>query len=473
MVDNAPLIERAFALESRDTTSAAVEIEGRLPAFLRGTCLLNGPGRFARGDLRYRHWLDGDGLVSAVCFSDEGVRASSRFVRSTKFAAEDAAGQPIYRTFGTRFAGDVLHRGVGLASPVNVSVYPYRGRLLAFGEQGLPWELDTDTLETRGLFTFDGQLNEIAPFGAHPKLDSHTGELFNFGISFAQDRPSLNIYRFGNDGRLVYRRRIALPYAASMHDFAMSETYLVFYVSPLLLDVRLILEKGATVMEALSWEPERGSQLLILSRETGRHVAAIPVGRRHCLHLVNAFEQGGRLHADVIEFDRPLYPEYQVLPNLFTDTFRGHPVRFVIDPAAGAIRSRLDIAYDQSPDFPAHDVAATGREYGEFWMLGISAAGKPGRKFFDQIVRVDWTDGGADVYQAPARHYFGGEPAFVPDPGAPRAGVVICQSFDAERTQSSMAVFDAFRIASGPIATIRLPAPMPLLFHSAFVAAHG
>jgi all-trans-8'-apo-beta-carotenal 15,15'-oxygenase len=466
--DHAPLIERAFSLEPAEQQAIAVEVDGRLPAFLRGSCILNGPARFARAGLRYRHWLDGDGMVCAFRFSDEGVSLTNRFVRSTKFVQEEAAGRPIFRTFGTSFEGDALLRGVGLESPANVSVYPYRGRLLAFGEQGLPWELDPITLETRGRFTFDGQLNEIAPFSAHPKIDHDTGELFNFGVSFAQDRPALNVFRFGGDGRLVYRRRIALPYAASIHDFAVSGEHVVFYVTPLLLDVKAMLQDGATVMDALSWQPERGSQLIILSRQTGDLVSSIPIGHRYCLHLVNAFERDGRLHVDVVEYEKPLYPEYQIVPNLFTDTFRGHPVRFLVDPAACAILDRRDISYACSPDFPAHDLAATGHAYGEFWMLGIGKAGRAGRKFFDQLVRIDWETGGADVYQAPPGHYLGGEPAFVPQPGEPGSGVVICQSFDAEHTASSMVVFDAFDVASGPMATLRLPAPMPLLFHSAF-----
>jgi len=37
-----------------------------------------------------------------------------------------------------------------LEPPVNVSVYPFAGSLLAFGEQTLPYELDPVTLETRG-----------------------------------------------------------------------------------------------------------------------------------------------------------------------------------------------------------------------------------------------------------------------------------------------------------------------------------
>lgn len=468
--DHAPLIERAFSLEPAEHTAAAVHVEGRLPSHLRGTCVLNGPGRFARGGLRYRHWLDGDGMVCALRFSGEGADITTRFVRSAKFIAEEKAGRPVFRTFGTSFEGDALLRGVGLESPANVSVYRYRGRLLAFGEQGLPWELDPVTLETHGHYTFGGQLNEITPFSAHPKIDAESGELFNFGVSFARDRPTLNVYRFGGDGRLVYRTRIALPYAASIHDFAVSREHIVFYVTPLLLDVSAMLQDGATAMEALSWQPERGSQLFVLSRETGQLVSTIPVGNRYCLHLVNAFERGGRLLADVVEYEQPLYPEYQVVPNLFTDTFRGHPVRFVIDPAAGAILERQDISYSCSPDFPAHALAATGHDYGEFWMLGISAAGRAGRKFFDQIVRIDWASGGAEVYQSPSGHYLGGEPAFVPDPRDPRAGVVICQSFDAARVASSMVVFDAFDVKKGPVATLRLPQPIPLLFHSSFDA---
>ena len=468
MDDNAPLIERAFSLEAAEHSAAAVELDGRLPSYLRGTCLLNGPARFARAGLRYRHWLDGDGMVCALRFSDRGVDFTNRFVRSTKFVAEEAAGRPIFRTFGTSFEGDALLRGVGLESPANVSVYPYRGRLLAFGEQGLPWDLDPITLETRGRYTFGGQLNEIAPFSAHPKIDADTGELFNFGVSFAQDRPALNVFRFGGDGRLVYRKRIALPYAASIHDFAVSGRHIIFYVTPLLLDVGAMLQNGATVMDALSWQPERGSQLIVLSRETGELVSSMPVGHRYCLHLVNAFERGGHLLVDVVEFEKPLYAEYQVVPDLFTDTFRGHPVRFVVDPVAGAILERQDISYSCSPDFPAHDLAATGHDYNEFWMLGIGKAGKAGRKFFDQLVRIDWKSGGADVYQTPEGHYLGGEPAFVPHPGEPGSGVVICQSFDAQRIASSMVVFDAFDVRKGPVATLRLPSPVPLLFHSSF-----
>src|SRR5262249_59429788 len=144
---------------------------------------------------------------------------------------------------------------------------------------------------------------------AHPKIDHHTGELFNFGVSFSKTHPALNLFRFFRDGRLVFRKRIPLPYPASMHDFAISRTYGVFYVSPLVLDMTLV-QQGSTIIDALSWQPQRGSRLIVASRATGDVVADIDAGRQYCLHLVNAFEgDDDRLVIDLIEFDKPLYPE--------------------------------------------------------------------------------------------------------------------------------------------------------------------
>lgn len=477
--DHAPLLERAFTLDVAECSRTPVAIDGSLPAYVRGTCLLNGPGMFGRAGLRYRHWLDGDGMVAALAFDGRpstalgasGAHFTNRFVRSTKYSREEAEQRPVFRTFGTAFDGDELKRGIGLESPVNVSVYSYNGAVLAFGEQGLPWEVDPVTLETRGLYTFNGQLNEITPFSAHPKIDHATGELFNFGVSFSAEHPALNLFRFSGDGKLVYRKRLALPYPSSIHDFAISERYMVFYVSPLVLRMSALMERGATLMDALAWEPERGSRLVIASRETGELVASLDVGHRYCLHLVNAFDRNGQLIVDVVEFEKPLYPEYQVIPNLFTDTFRGSPVRFVVDPNTPAVVERREIAYSCSPDFPAHDPDLVGRPYDQFWMLGIGKAGRPGRKFFDHLVRVDWPSESVEVYPAPANHYFGGEPCFIPDPADPgRRGVVVCQQFDAPHVISSFVVFDAFALSKGPMATITLPAPIPLLFHSAF---HG
>lgn len=476
MDDYAPLIERAFSLEPREQSYVIENIEGEIPDFVRGTYYLNGPARFSRGGLNYRHWLDGDGMVCALRFESGRVQFTNRFVRSRKFVVEEEMGHPVFRAFGTAFKDfgaasefDRLKRGIMLESPLNVSVYPYRGTLLAFGEQGLPFELDPLTLEARGEFNFEGRLNDVSPFAAHPKFDSITGEMFNFGIAFSSIEPQLNLYRFGADGQLLYRKRLPLVYPCSIHDFSLSQSYAVFYLSPYILNMEALARDGRTLMESLSWEPERGSRLLIVSRETGEQVTTLPIGNRYCLHLINCFEKDNRLTVDVLEMERPIYDQYQVVPDLFTDVCECQPVRFVIDVSNRELVKTSAIDYRLAPDFPSVSPRQFTQPYQDFWMLGISATGRCGRKFFDQLVHANWTSAQArDIYQTPPQHYLGGEPIFVGHPQDEKTGAIICQVFDAERVQSSFVIFDAFNVARGPIALLGLKDPTHLGFHASF-----
>ncbi|MGC2695752.1 MAG: carotenoid oxygenase family protein, partial [Candidatus Angelobacter sp.] len=353
--DFAPGIEAVFPGEFQEC-DCTVEARGEpLPDFLRGTYYLNGPARFGFEGLAYRHWLDGDGMISALRFEKNAIRLKSRYVRSRKRVEEQEACRPLFRTFGTAFAGSQLNRvGNGLESPVNVSVYPFAGHLLAFGEQGLPWELDAHTLETRGQFTFNRRLNDASPFSAHPKFDSETGEMFNFGIFFSDRTPRLYFYCFGPEG-LRYRKAVPLEYSCSIHDFSLSGKYAVFYLSPYLLNAAELLREERTVMDALQWHPERGSRLVVLERATGEVAASVPIGNRYCLHLINSFESGYRLIVDVLEFGEPLYPHYQPVPDLFQSVPCGGPVRLVLNLKSREVVERIELRYSNSSDFPAID----------------------------------------------------------------------------------------------------------------------
>jgi len=54
------------------------------------------------------------------------------------------------------------------------------------------------------------------------------------------------------------------------------------------------------------------------------------------------------------------------------------------------------------------------------------------------------------------------------DPADNRSGVVICQRFDAESEKGEFLLFDSHAVADGPICTLPLRNPIPLLFHSWF-----
>ncbi|HEY6253587.1 MAG TPA: carotenoid oxygenase family protein [Candidatus Angelobacter sp.] len=468
ITDFAPGIEAAFPSHFQEWDGRLECAVGQVPDFVRGTYYLNGPARFGMGNVRYRHWLDGDGMVSRLRFDRNGIHFKNRYVQSTKFVSEQEAGRALFRTFGTSFQGSRLNRvNNGLESPVNVSVYSFGERLLAFGEQGLPWELDPDSLETLGQFTFNARLNDASPMAAHPKFDAQTGEMYNFGIFFSSQNPRLYFYCF-NDKGLRYRKAVSLPYSCSVHDFSLSRRYAIFFLSPYLLDIKNFLQSGGTVMESLHWEPARGSRLMVLDRSNGEMIASIAVGNRYCLHLINSFESEGRLIVDLLEFDAPIYGQYEPVPDFFPDVTPGGPVRFVINLESQELEQRLALDYLQAPDFPAIDPRLSMHPYDEFWMLGISATGNDGRKFFDQLVHANWNKShDPDIYQCSPRCYLGGEPAFVGEPGSAN-GVVICQEFDARNRKSYFLVFDSRNIRQGAKTRIALDHILYLGFHAAF-----
>jgi all-trans-8'-apo-beta-carotenal 15,15'-oxygenase len=471
--DHAPLLERLFDRVPSERSYTIEGIEGRVPDWLAGTYYLNGPARFARGDVAYRHWLDGDGMVCSLAFEPGAggrVTFTNRFVASHKLRDEEAAGRALYRTFGTTFPGDRLVRDLALASPVNVSVYPVSGRLLAFGEQGLPWELERGTLATIGEHTFGGRLNAISPFSAHPHVDRATGETFNFGVSFAARRPILHLYRFDAAGDLVYRRRHDLDLPRSVHDFGLAGRHAVVYLSPYLLDMEAFVAGGRTVLDCLSWQPEHGSKLLVARRDDGEAVATVDLGERYCLHLVNAFEDAdGRLVVDVIELEEPVYPDYLGLPDLFVDVAPGRPVRRLIDLAAGRVVEERSLDYERACDFPSVHPASPQHAYDDFWLLGITATGRPGRKFFDELVHLRWSAGGvAGAWRAPAGIYLGGEPVVAADASDPGRAVVIVQELDAANDRAAFLLFDAFAVERGPVARLPLVESLPPLFHACF-----
>lgn len=466
--DFAPGLGAAFELPARDLGPTELAIRGRCPSRLAGTWAMNGPARFRVGGVRYRHWLDGDGAVAALHLGAGRATFVRRFVQSRKVRHEHAAEQALYRGFGTRFAGDRLQRGVMLESPVNVSVHRVGGDLLAFGEQGLPWALDPVTLETRGEHTFGGALNPISPFSAHPHFDPVSGEMIAFGVSFAARDPLIQLYRFDAGGRLALRARVPIGLPASIHDFAISPRYAIFWVAPYLLDFQ-VLHRGGSVLDALDWQPRRGSRVIVARRADGAVVAEVAVGSGYCLHAINAFEDGHELTLDLVELDRPVYDSY-LIDELLADAPRGRPVRLRIDLARAAVIERRELGFDLAPDFPAIDPAAAGTATAELWLLGTSRAGEHGRKFFDRLAHLDWNGGEDDIWAAPAGAYLAGEPVLA---GTPERGAVLCPVLETRPLKSFIGVFEPRSIAAGPVARIDLPEPIAPGFHASWAPARS
>jgi hypothetical protein len=113
-------------------------------------------------------------------------------------------------------------------------------------EDSPPCAMDLETLETIDpVYTFEGQLPRTQPFTAHPKICSHTGNIVAFGYEaegFGSDVVS--VFEIDKAGRKVWETRIKVPYVGLLHDFAVTESYILFFVVPLAFDPEQVKRGG-------------------------------------------------------------------------------------------------------------------------------------------------------------------------------------------------------------------------------------
>ena len=156
---------KTVGVETLGPTEAV--IEGRWPSSLTGVLYRNGPAWFERGALRYQHWFDGDGMLQAWRFREGRVSHTGRMVNTMKFAHEAQAGRFEMHAAGTNIPNALPFRNNDDMNTANTAVVKLGNRVFALWEAGSAYEVDPDTLATRGPTTWRSDL-VAAPFSAHP-----------------------------------------------------------------------------------------------------------------------------------------------------------------------------------------------------------------------------------------------------------------------------------------------------------------
>jgi len=452
----------------------APRVEGTIPEGLRGTLYRNGPGLFDRGGRRRRALLDGDGLVQALRFGDSGVEYRARFVRTEKFVAEERAGAFVYGTFSTQAPGGLFANVLPnrkIRSQAGITAVPWRGRVYAFDETGLPWELDEETLETIGETSFGLPL-DLTLYAAHSKIDVETGEWLHFGLEYGRT-ASVHLTTFAPDGSLAGHDVWPLPRFSYLHDWFVTKRFVVLHLHPATIEVWGLLLGLRSIVDSLRWNGADGSLLMILPRDRRAGSAAprfVEAEASFMWHSFNGHEEGDELVLDFIGYENP---DHFIGPDpLALAVMRGQPGqfeypglvrRFRVGP--GGKRARNEVVAAGNFEWPRIDDRLLGRR--NRW--GFMASARPREFFWNAVARVDFEDGGVERYDF-GNCVFTSEPVFVPDPtreGGARegAGWLLVELYDGNERRSSLAVLDPGRITEGPVARVLLDHHVPISFH--------
>jgi carotenoid cleavage dioxygenase len=350
----------------------------------------------------------------------------------------------------------------------NISVLPHHGKLLALWEAGSPWEIDPESLETRGLYQFSDDTRGV-PFSAHPRVEPD-GQLWNFG--YLSSARLIVLWHIDRNGKIVKMGKIPCDPISMPHDFIVTHRHIVLMLPPLNYDP----EGANTFLEAHRWRPDQPTRILVVDKnDFGRH-HWVELPSQWVFHFGNGWEDD----AGVIRFDGARAADPSAMLSAFRDVMRGeitpfsgsHPYLYRIDTRAGTASETPLLDAAVGTEFPAIDPRLGGRRYRQLVTLSRHSTDAPTASELNEVSVLDVENGKRQFWRYPDGQ-LPEEHLWVPSPGSnpETQGWVVGTAHDWQRSVTLLNVFNGEAVDAGPVATATLPYALPLGLHGKFVSA--
>lgn len=458
---------RGFDSGAREIDSAEMRVEGRLPDWLRGGLLLNGPALWDLPKGGYRHWFDGLAMMHRIQFDGATVRYRSRFVRSEDYTQSLSAGAPAFSAFDTRDPQSFIERMKHLKHPRvtdNPAVVMSRigERWFATTETPHLVGFDPETLETTGHVAFDDELG-IQLMAAHGLTDL-SGSYWNVGITLGP-KCVYKLFRLQpGSTRRQEVGSIRVAKAGYTHAFAMTPSHALIWETALRAQPLGFLFSGRSYIHNFRWDAGHGSRLHAVSLADGS-VRSWDLPAMMCFHAIQAYEIGDEIMAELC-----IYEDAAILDALLLEPLRrGAALGAMPRPMRYRLRSGRSEAliepFGEGFELPQVNPSRFGKSQATVaWGAGLEAGGSS--MFFDRTVRLDLASGERRVWQRPGAVQL--EPLFVARPGASAEddGVLLVPTLTDDDAAGVIGVIDAATMQC--LATLHAPQVIPFGFHAAW-----
>ncbi|KAF9630327.1 putative lignostilbene dioxygenase protein [Lasiodiplodia theobromae] len=409
-----------------------LEVFGEIPKEVDGTFYRVMPDPQFAPFIEDDPWFNGDGNISAFRIHNGRVHFKQRYVRTEKFVREREAGRALLGKYRNKYTDAVEFL---VRSTANTNIFYFNGKLLACKEDAPPYLLNPRTLETIGLYDFEGQLPSMT-FTAHPKVDPDSGELIGMGYEAKGDgTPDVCYFTVSPDGKFTETVWLVAPVCGMIHDFAVTENWVLFPIIPQISNLERMKKGG----DHWGWRSDVPFYLGVLPRRgaKGSDVKWFRAPNAFPGHTSNAYEDPT---TGALIFDLPIsdkngffwWPEDDgSAPH--PSEITSHMMRFTLDPHS----TNLDLAAPTklSPfncEFPRIDDRKSMKDYTHCFMpmldvaLGtdmpsIAPLMGGGAPFYNAMARLNVKTGEASVYFPGPKHAVQ-EPVYIPKEGAAEEG---------------------------------------------------
>ena len=459
-----PLYQGWGAPMRTESTLADLEvIEGAIPPELNGTLYRCGPDRQYPPMTGSDVFIDGEGMAHMLRFEGGHVDYKSRWIRTERFELQEKARRSLFGRYRNRHTNDASVKGASMGT-ANTNAIWYAGKLLILKEDDLPYEVDPDTLETKGKYDYDGAVTACS-MTAHPKLDLITNELLTFSYQARGDASTdIVFYVIGPDGKIVNEVWFNMPWAACVHDFAVTETHVIFPFFPLITDPEVIAKGGPYYQ----YHPDKETVVAVLPRYgTASEIRWFRGANTTAGHMMNAVTEGSKVHLDLCLYEGNCFDFFPTPAGETTPPVPPRLTRLTFDLESNDDGFEKRLLSPVPCEMPRTDDRYQGRPYRHGYVISFG-----NRAEGSQLGHVDVETGKLETWN------FGPgtgiqEPQFVPRrPDSPEGdGWLLCFVNRPAENRSDLAIVDAQNVAAGPVALIKLPVRVRSTFHGMWVPA--
>jgi len=388
-------------------------------------------------------------------------------VATDRSQAEEKAGRFLWSGFGTGFENSLGVNEPDDLNVANISVLPIGDEILALWEAGSPYRVHAETLETLGRHVFSPETDGLS-FSAHPRVDPQ-GRIWNFG--YLSGTGKLALYDLNPNGTLNRATVIDAPNADMVHDFAITDDYLIFLLSPLRFNA--VNDPSKAFVDAFEWDNDGSVEVIVVEKSNLKVLHQFQLPPFFAFHFGNAWQDRNNIHIEVATS-----ADFHPLMDAILHAMRGEraPVPLTTEQA---IEVRLDLGTKQASmeplpttgvDFPRYDQRFTGRRTNHLFMLDRTQSMPGGIIGFNAISALNRKSDTQTRFDYGA-HVLAEEHIFVPKRDAPEGtGWLVGTSYNWLTCRTSLSVFNSQFIEDGPICQAELPYSLPMGLHGQFVA---
>ena len=430
-----------FRPVAEEVTVTELKVEGSIPPELSGLYVRNGTNSSSGVA---EHFFGGDGMIHGVRLENGKAGWYRNRYIDTPVYRKETGGFRAPKPEETTSAVSLLYHG---------------GELMALGEFGYPYLIDPEDLSTKGAFNYEGKLP--GNMTAHPRIDPDTGELLFFGYDVFE--PYLTYMRADAQGKMLQVEPITLTGPSMMHDFAVTENYVVFMEMQVRFSWFSALTGGALPFK---WDEDAVCRFGVMPRTgTDGDVKWFDVPSCFVFHIMNSYQSGDEVIVDAARYDK-LW-----VKNSHDFFHPAHLSRFSMNMQTG--RVSVTRIYDKPMEFPQVNRELWTKPYRYGYSLAVDEV-NDSPELIDRaeggIYKYDLQTGEVDAY-LPGVQLTPGEAVFIAAEGASAEdeGYLVSYVYDRNSETSALCLFDATRVSAGPIARVQLPVRVPVGFHGVWV----